>query len=301
MIKFPVRQSGVLPSPRVLSVQQLTRSLSQWKFAVVFTAALVGLALPSPSRAQIAAAVDSTGKMTFINSNSASSSQMAHSRSSMAAPAPVVETRPVTPDVDSPPVPKPVRVHAAPARAVVPSAIPSTADTQASGSFVKPAEPTKMQDPIDRIVQEAAQRHKVDPALVKAVISTESGWNPRAVSRKGAEGLMQLIPETAERFGVGNALDPAQNVEGGTTYLKWLLDRYNGDLRKTLAAYNAGEGAVDSFGGVPRYRETQQYVQKVTHAYFQPGSGRNTTLWEPPKPPVRREVDSSGRVVFTNE
>jgi soluble lytic murein transglycosylase-like protein len=219
----------------------------------------------------------------------------------MSAPAPVVETRQVTSDVDSPPIPKSVRAPAAPARAVVPPATPSTADTEATGSFVKPAEPAKVQDPIDRIVQESAQRHKVDPALVKAVISTESGWNPNAVSRKGAEGLMQLIPETAERFGVGNPLDPAQNVEGGTTYLKWLLDRYNGDLRKTLAAYNAGEGAVDSFGGVPRYRETQQYVQKVTHAYFQPGSGRNTTLWEPPKPPVRREVDSNGRVVFTNE
>jgi soluble lytic murein transglycosylase-like protein len=297
MIKFPVRQSSVLPSPRRLSEKLLTRS----KFALIFAAALAGLALPAPSHAQIAAAVDSTGKMTFVNSNPAPSSQKAHSRSSMSAPAPVVETRQVTSDVDSPPIPKSVRAPAAPARAVVPPATPSTADTEATGSFVKPAEPAKVQDPIDRIVQESAQRHKVDPALVKAVISTESGWNPNAVSRKGAEGLMQLIPETAERFGVGNPLDPAQNVEGGTTYLKWLLDRYNGDLRKTLAAYNAGEGAVDSFGGVPRYRETQQYVQKVTHAYFQPGSGRNTTLWEPPKPPVRREVDSNGRLVFTNE
>ena len=104
----------------------------------------------------------------------------------------------------------------------------------------------------------------VDPALVKAVISTESGWNPQAVSNKGAVGLMQLIPGTAQRFGVGNAFDPAQNVEGGTTYLKSLLDRYNGDLSKTLAAYNAGEHAVDQIGGVPAYRETQRYVQKVT-------------------------------------
>jgi soluble lytic murein transglycosylase-like protein len=219
----------------------------------------------------------------------------------MSAPAPVVESRPVTSDVDSPPIQKPVRAPAAPVRPALPPAIPSTADVQATGSFIKPAEATTVQDPLDRMIQESAQRHKVDPALVKAVISTESGWNPNAISRKGAEGLMQLIPETASRFGVGNALDPKQNVEGGTTYLKWLLDRYDGDLRKTLAAYNAGEGAVDSYGGVPRYRETQQYVQKVTHAYFQPGSGRNTTLWEPPKPPVRREVDSNGRVVFTNE
>jgi len=154
---------------------------------------------------------------------------------------------------------------------------------------------------LDRIVRDAAARHQVDPALVKAVISTESGWNPQAVSRKGAVGLMQLIPGTAQRFGVGNPFDPAQNVEGGTTYLKALLDRYNGDLSKTLAAYNAGEHAVDASRGVPAYLETQRYVQKVQNAYFRPGSGRDSTLWTPPRNPVRKEVDSNGRVIFTNE
>jgi soluble lytic murein transglycosylase-like protein len=170
---------------------------------------------------------------------------------------------------------------------------PSTASSAASSDA-----PT---DKLDRIVQDAAARHDVDPALVKAVITTESGWNPRAVSNKGAVGLMQLIPGTAQRFGVGNLFDPAQNVEGGTTYLKSLLDRYKGDLTKTLAAYNAGEHAVDLFGGVPAYRETQRYVQKVTDTYFRPDSGRNPTLWSPPRNRVRREVDSNGRVVFTNE
>jgi soluble lytic murein transglycosylase-like protein len=154
---------------------------------------------------------------------------------------------------------------------------------------------------LDRIVREVAERHKMDPALVKAVISTESGWNPRAVSRKGAVGLMQLIPATAQRYGVGNPFDPAQNVEGGTMHLKSLLDRYNGDLTKSLAAYNAGERAVDASRGVPSYPETQRYVRKVTNAYFRPGSGRDPTLWSPPSFPVRREVDSNGRVVFTNE
>jgi Transglycosylase SLT domain len=213
-----------------------------------------------------------------------------------------VDSRPVAaPNVDSVPAAASYRTPDKPKRVVeqLPPAVPMTADTESTGSFVKPPAPTT--DPIDRIVQEAAERHKVDPALVKAVISTESGWNPHAVSRRGAAGLMQLIPDTAERFGVGNPFDPAQNVEGGTTYLKWLLDRYKGDLPKTLAAYNAGEHAVDLYRGVPRYPETQQYVQKVTHAYFLPGSGRNPTLWEPPRPPVRREVDSNGRVVFTNE
>jgi hypothetical protein len=156
-------------------------------------------------------------------------------------------------------------------------------------------------DKLDLIVQDAAERHNLDPELVKAVISTESGWNPRAISNKGAVGLMQLIPGTAQRFGVGNAFDPVQNVEGGTMYLKSLLDRYNGDLPKTLAAYNAGERAVDHFGGVPAYRETQRYVQKVTDTYFRPGSGRNPTFWSPPRIAVRRELDPNGRVVFTNE
>jgi len=154
---------------------------------------------------------------------------------------------------------------------------------------------------LERIVREAAERHSLDPALVKAVISTESGWNPQAVSRKGAIGLMQLVPGTAQRFGVGNPFDPAQNVEGGTTYLRTLLDRYNGDLPKSLAAYNAGEGAVERSGGVPAIAETRRYVRKVTEAYFGPGSGRDSSSWSPFRSPVRREVDASGRVVFTNE
>ncbi len=168
-----------------------------------------------------------------------------------------------------------------------------------TGEIAASLNPTDVR--LDTIVQNAAERHRLDPALVKAVISTESGWNSRAISQKGAVGLMQLIPATAQRFGVGNPFDPAQNVEGGTTYLKSLLDRYNGDLSKSLAAYNAGERAVDLTGGVPAYRETQRYVQKVTNAYFQPGSGRTSTLWTPPRPQVRRDVDANGRVIFTNE
>ena len=157
---------------------------------------------------------------------------------------------------------------------------------------------------LQRVVHEVAERHSIDPALVSAVISTESNWNPFAISRKGAVGLMQLIPGTAERFGVGNPFDPVQNIEGGTMYLKSLLHRYNGDLAKSLAAYNAGERAVDQSGGVPRNGETQRYVRKVTDAYFRPGSGREPAQWNPPDPPkdsLRKEVDARGRVVFTNE
>ena len=292
------RKPSFLPSPKARCKRLLTRST----LSAAVLAGFIALGLPAASNAQIAAAVDSSGKMTFINSNPKPSSQERHSRSTINAPS--TETRPsapATPDEDLTPVADRIPVSEKPKRVIekLPPAVPSTADTAATGSFVKP--PAEPADPIDRIVQEAAQRHKVDPALVKAVIATESGGNPQAVSHKGAVGLMQLIPDTAERFGVGNAFDPAQNVEGGTTYLKWLLDRYHGDLSKTLAAYNAGEGAVDQYRGIPRYRETQQYVRKVTQAYFSPGSGRSSTLWEPPRPPVRREVDSNGHIVFTNE
>lgn len=187
-----------------------------------------------------------------------------------------------------------VYVNAEPPRRSLDSAA-SRALLRSFGSSFAPPER------LDQLVQDAAERHSVDPALVKAVISTESGWNPGAVSRKGAVGLMQLIPGTAQRFGVGNPFDPAQNIEAGTTYLKSLLDRYNGDLNKSLAAYNAGERAVDRSGGVPPFWETQRYVQKVTDTYFRPGSGCDPSKWEPPRNPVRREVDSNGRVVFTNE
>ena len=163
------------------------------------------------------------------------------------------------------------------------------------------AQSSRANPALDQVINDAAYRHRIDPALVKAVINTESGWNARAISRKGALGLMQLIPSTAQRFGVANAFDPAQNIEGGTTYLRALLDRYNGDLTKSLAAYNAGEHIVDLKNGVPAYRETQRYVQKVTNTYFQADSGGDQALLTPLRPKVRQEVDASGRVVFTNE
>jgi soluble lytic murein transglycosylase-like protein len=247
-------------------------------FAVAILIAGVCLALAQPVRAQITTAVDSHGKMIFVNGDSPAPRRGSTISS---APAPAQGFRARNPE----------------ASPDVSGALPPP-----GFSATQPRPATSVIDQrLDRIVRDAAARHDLDPALVKAVISTESGWNPQAVSHKGAVGLMQLIPGTAQRFGVNNSFDPAQNVEGGTTYLKSLLDRYNGDLSKSLAAYNAGEHAVDLQGGVPAYRETQQYVQKVTEAYFRPGSGRNSTLWSRPKAPVRKEVDAKGRIVFTNE
>lgn len=114
------------------------------------------------------------------------------------------------------------------------------------------------------MIDSTAKRHGVDPALIHSVIRVESNYQQKAISPKGAQGLMQLIPATAQRYGVANPFDPVQNLEGGVRYLKYLTERFDGDLRLALAAYNAGEGAVDRHGGIPPYPETQQYVTKVT-------------------------------------
>jgi len=123
--------------------------------------------------------------------------------------------------------------------------------------------------PVDfeRLVAESAQRHGLDPALVRAVVGVESGFQPQAVSPKGAQGLMQLMPATARDLGVTDPFDPAANLDGGSRHLSALVVRYEGDLTKALAAYNAGMGAVARHGGVPPYAETRKYVQKVLGRY----------------------------------
>jgi soluble lytic murein transglycosylase-like protein len=118
------------------------------------------------------------------------------------------------------------------------------------------------------IIDVAARSHGVEPALVQAVITAESGFNPNALSRKGASGLMQLMPDTARRYGVQNIFDPVENIHGGVRYLRDLLGMFNGDMRLALAGYNAGENAVIRAGNrVPPYAETQNYVPKVIDLY----------------------------------
>ncbi len=112
-------------------------------------------------------------------------------------------------------------------------------------------------------VKAAAQEFGVEEAVIRAIMHAESAYNPNALSRVGAQGLMQLMPATARRFGVSNAFDPAQNIRGGVEYLAWLLKRFNGNLTLAAAGYNAGEGAVDRHRGVPPYSETRRYVERV--------------------------------------
>jgi soluble lytic murein transglycosylase-like protein len=125
---------------------------------------------------------------------------------------------------------------------------------------------------IVKLVAQMAALNKVDPKLVLAVIATESAFRTDAVSPRNARGLMQLMPETAERFGVKNVFDPSENIRGGVKYLRWLLTYFEDDLSLALAAYNAGEGAVTRYGGIPPFPETRAYVDRI-RALYAPGKG----------------------------
>jgi hypothetical protein len=124
----------------------------------------------------------------------------------------------------------------------------------------------------DAMIVDAAKKFDVDAALISAVIKAESDFNPREVSNKGARGLMQLMPATAERFGVSNSFDAKANIEGGVHYLRWLLDTFSGNVNLAVAAYNAGEGNIWKYNGVPPFRETINYIKRIARFYTAAGS-----------------------------
>lgn|SRR5208283_42653 len=230
------------------------------RVAFVFSVALAGLlGSLEPARAQIMSVTNIDGRKLFVNSEPPSMAQLKRSA-----------TRPTI---------------------YLPGEISFLGGNRRPMSIDR--------DGVDQLVQEAAERHRVDPALVRAVIETESNWNPGAYSPRGAIGLMQLIPTTAQRFGANDAFNPKQNVDAGVRYLKTLLERYNGNLDLALAAYNAGEGAVDRAHGIPAYRETRNYVQKVQSAYYRPGFGHLDSTYVRTNA-IHRDVDANGRIIFTN-
>jgi soluble lytic murein transglycosylase-like protein len=176
-----------------------------------------------------------------------------------------------------------------PAAASAPASSPSFAETLAqasssaaayaaqSGAGVDGTGVSAAAAPYAADIEAAGQRYGVDPRLLESVIQQESGFDPNATSAAGAQGLMQLMPQTAASLGVTNAYDPAQSIDAGARYLKGDLDRFGGDASLALAAYNAGAGAVEQYGGIPPYTETQNYVQQVLGRYEHLSSEGSTT------------------------
>lgn len=150
---------------------------------------------------------------------------------------------------------------------------------------------------LKRLVADAARRHDLDPSLITAVIKAESGFDTQAVSPAGAQGLMQLMPATAELLNVADPFDPEANISGGVRHLRGLLDRFDGDLPLALAAYNAGASRVEAAGAIPAIAETREYVERVLR-YYQ--DYRRRSAVSRPGPPIRRVVAPDGTVLLTN-
>jgi soluble lytic murein transglycosylase-like protein len=219
----------------------------------------------------ISAYVDADGRVIFVNEGSEPASQMQ---------TPAAGSRKVLASTSSG-----VTVTAAGRSAAPTGKLPVAADSAA----LPPAD-------LDTMIRQAAAQHQIDPELIRAIVQVESNFDPYAVSPKGARGLMQLIPATAQRFGVANPFDARANLDGGIRYLKHLLGMYQGDLQLTLAAYNAGENSVARFRGVPAYRETQDYIRKIGALYpmrMMPATFRS-------EPKIMRFVDPAGVVHFSN-
>jgi soluble lytic murein transglycosylase-like protein len=252
---------------------------------------------PAPARAQVVSVLDEHNQRVFINL-------------APVAPKLVVATKPDASAAEAAKVAT-LSSGTSPISAKSP-AVQTTPTSNSTG-------PQRLtNDRLEELIQTTAARHHVDPALVRAVMETESGGNPTAVSRKGALGLMQLMPTTAIQLGVKNVFSPDDNLEAGVRYLRSMLEHYNGDLDKSLAAYNAGMGAVDRAGGVPRYRETRDYVRKVTNNYFSSDAGKVGTLGASRSPmtggtnalaagapkvthKMYKSVDAQGHVVWSND
>jgi soluble lytic murein transglycosylase-like protein len=171
--------------------------------------------------------------------------------------------------------------------------------SEQAGSFLRSNKPFTEAD-VEAAIQQAAVRHNVDPNLVRSVIKVESNFNPNAVSRKGAMGLMQLMPSTARSLHVTNPFDPQQNVDAGVRHLKQLLESYGGNVKLSLAAYNAGAGAVARSAGIPRFAETQNYVRRITNLYYGGSDPGSRIIGNVVHDPVRVERDARGVLYISN-
>jgi soluble lytic murein transglycosylase-like protein len=182
-------------------------------------------------------------------------------------------------------------VHPIPGMQVTGAPAPTPAPVQTAASKTGSFDP---------IIEKYAGENQLDPHLIRSIIDQESGFNPKAVSPKGARGLMQLMPSTAARLGVKNSFDPEQNIQGGVKHFKFLMDNFNNNLELSLAAYNAGENLVQRLGRIPAIKETRDYVQSITRKYGKKQQ-LNARVQEPPaNPPIFRYIDESGTFHMTN-
>src|SRR5580704_16859935 len=225
--------------------------------------------------ASITTSIDSSGRKVFVNDE-----------------APVAPRRSTTPAIQS----SGMMYWSPTARAWK-----SVASANIRAARSAAAEVSTSQQEIDAAIDQAASRHNVDPSLVRAVIKVESNFNPNAVSRTGAMGLMQLMPQTARQLNVSNPFDPEQNVDAGVRQLKQLMENYGGDVKLTLAAYNAGPGAVARSAGVPHYAETRQYVKRITQLYYgETDSTGDRVLGSSFHEPIQVQRDSRGVLHISN-
>lgn len=161
--------------------------------------------------------------------------------------------------------------------------------------------PKKHRDNYYPIISKKSKEHEIDPSLVTAVIKAESNWDHRAVSKKGAMGLMQLMPATASELQVRNPFDPEENIDGGTRYLRYLIERFNGNITLALAAYNAGPTTVEKYGSVPPISETKQYVKKVLSLYNGKIDNSSSDSHKIKKAePIYKIIMEDGTILFTN-
>src|ERR1700732_2817348 len=237
--------------------------------------------------ASITSSIDSSGRKVFVNDET-----------------PVAPRRSTTPAIQSsglmywsPTAHAWKSVASANIRAAR-SAAAEVSKTEQVSSLVRGTPFTQQE--IDAAIDEAASRHNVDASLVRAVIKVESNFNPNAVSRTGAMGLMQLMPQTARQLNVVNPFDPQQNVDAGVRHLKRLMESYGGDVRLSLAAYNAGAGAVSRSAGIPRFSETRNYVKRITELYYGGTASGYRILSGPVPEPVRMQRDDRGVLHFSN-
>jgi soluble lytic murein transglycosylase-like protein len=178
-------------------------------------------------------------------------------------------------------------------------------DLEISGSLPEPPPPpapVPKSNQFDPIIEKYANHYSLDPTLIKSIIATESGFNPKAVSPKGARGLMQLMPATAQSLGVSNSFDPEDNIRGGVKHFRTLMDNFNNDLKLSLAAYNAGKNRVQRLGRIPEIKETRDYVKSITSRLDKKDTNppADVAIEEVMHPPAYRFVDESGILHLTN-